>query len=129
MVERFTVYRYEVRRPPTDQAPSDDARPGAAGGAPKVEARWTFVPVRAAGYGGDDLPVGAQPSDRTDPEVGSPVRYGEIEAPEGSRVVSLRPPILEVPGRGQVALLAVMGIGAGETQGGPPAQEVSFRRA
>jgi hypothetical protein len=121
---RFTVYRYEVRRP----APVPDV-PSGAGGTGTVEARWTLVPVRAAGYAGSDAPVDAHPLGQEEAELGTPVRYGEVEVPEGTHVASLDPPILDVPGRGRVALLAVMGVGEGEATRDSPGAEVRFRRA
>jgi hypothetical protein len=107
--ERFTVYRYEIRRP-------DDDGP---------ETRWSLVPVRPYGYAGDDEPSEAHPMGGEQAEVGQPRPAGEVEAPDGSRIASMDPPILEIPGRGQVALLAIMGEGEGGA--GPLAREVRFR--
>lgn len=56
------------------------------------EARWSFA-----------HPIGNQPA-------------GLVEAPEGSRIASLEPPVLEIPGRGQVDLLAVIGVTDGRAE-------------
>ncbi len=109
MTERFTVYRYEIRRP---------------GGVP-AEPRWTFIPVKPAGYAANDEPSDAHPLGQEPADVGTPRRFGEIEAPDGAQIISYEPPILELPGRGQVALLPVMGVGEGAT--GPLARLVRFR--
>lgn len=39
---------------------------------------------------------------------------GEVEAPEGSRIVSFEPPILDIPGRGKLDLDAVIGATEGD---------------
>jgi hypothetical protein len=42
------------------------------------------------------------------------VPAGYVEAPEGSRIASMEPPTLEIPGRGRVDLDAVIGSTEGE---------------
>jgi hypothetical protein len=107
--ERFTVYRYEIRRPESDEP----------------EMRWSLAPVMPAGYAGDGEPIDAHPMGQEQTDVGQPRPAGEVEAPDGSRIASMDPPILEIPGRGQVALLAIMGEGEGDA--GALAREVRFR--
>jgi hypothetical protein len=63
-------------------------------GAPP-ETRFFFGPMKGAGQ--------AEPA-------------GHVMAPDGTRIASLEPPILEIPGRGQVDLLAVIGVTEGEAR-------------
>ena len=86
MAERFEVFRYEIIR----------------FGAPP-ETRFSFAPMRGAGSAGDDEPSEAEPA-------------GHVMAPDGTRIASLEPPILEIPGRGRVDLLAVIGVTEGEAR-------------
>lgn len=99
MVERIPVYRYEIHR-------EGEAAP---------ETRWSLVPVRAAGYAGNDEPTDAHPMGNEPADVGDPRPAGHVEAPDGTAIVSMEPPVLAVPGRGNVDLLAVIGAGEGET--------------
>jgi hypothetical protein len=110
MPERFDVYRYEIRR---------------AGEAP--ETRWSFVPVKPAGYAGNDEPDSAHPMGSEPADVGEMRPAGQVEAPDGTTIASYEPPILEIPGRGRINLLGVMGVGEGETSG--LAELVRFRAA
>jgi hypothetical protein len=48
--------------------------------------------------------------------VGEVEPAGHIMAPDGTRIASLEPPMLEIPGRGQVDLLAVIGVTEGEAR-------------
>lgn len=63
-------------------------------GAPP-ETRFSFAPMKGVGY--------AEPA-------------GHVMAPDGTRIASLEPPILEIPGRGRVDLLAVIGVTEGEAR-------------
>jgi len=98
MPERFEVYRYEIDRP---------------GAAP--EGRFTFAPMKGVGYAGNDEPTDAHPMGNEPAEAGQAEPAGHVEAPEGSSIASLEPPILEIPGRGRVDLDAVIGATDGET--------------
>lgn len=95
--ERFTVYRYPIER----------------GGTPR-EHRYTFAPMKGVGYAGHDEPSDAHPRGNEPAEAGQTSAAGHVEAPEGSRIVSLEPPILEIPGRGNIDLDAVIGTTDGE---------------
>jgi hypothetical protein len=97
--ERFTVYRYPIAR---------------AGGA--RELRYTFAPLKGVGYAGSDEPSDAHPRGSEPDAAGQTHAAGEVEAPEGSRIVSFEPPILEIPGRGNLDLDAVIGATAGEAE-------------
>lgn len=93
---RFPVYRYALRRP---------------GAAP--ETRWSFQPVKPGGYAGNDEPHEAHPMGMEDAEPTQMHPAGEVEAPEGSTIVSLEPPMLELPGQGSVDIRAVIEEGRG----------------
>jgi hypothetical protein len=97
MAERFEVYRYRIERPgETD------------------ETRYTFAPMKGVGYAGNDEPSNAHPMGNEPADVGQAVPAGHVEAPEGSSIVSLEPPILDIPGRGKLELDAVIGITEGD---------------
>lgn len=57
-----------------------------------AEARWSFAPLKGVGHA------------------------GHVEAPEGSRIASFEPPVLDIPGRGEVDLLAVIGVTEGQAE-------------
>lgn len=92
VTERFEIYRYEIRR---------EGEP--------PETRWSFAPVKPAGYAGNDEPTDAHPMGNEAADTDAPAPAGHVEAPAGSRIASLEPPVLEIPGRGSVDLLAVIG--------------------
>lgn len=91
MPERIAIYRYE-------------ARPE---GAPP-ETRWSFAPTKAVGYAGNDEPSDAHPFGTEDAGTSQMQEAGHVEAPDGSQVVSLEPPMLDIPGRGAIDLLALI---------------------
>lgn len=95
--ERIAVYSYVVER--------EGERP---------ETRWSLSPVKPSGYAGNDEPMDAHPMGNEPADVGSPEPAGHVEAPDGSSIASLEPPILEIPGRGRVDLLAVIGASEGD---------------
>jgi hypothetical protein len=64
-------------------------------------------------YAGNDEPTDAHPMGNAQAETGAPEPAGHVEAPPDSRIASFEPPILEIPGRGSVDLLAVIGATAG----------------
>ena len=97
MPERFEVYRYMVSR--------EGAKP---------ETRYSFAPMKGVRYAGRDEPQGAAPQENSDATTGQHERAGEVEAPEGTTVASLDPPILHIPGRGDIELQAVIGATDGE---------------
>ncbi|WP_372619611.1 hypothetical protein [Falsiroseomonas sp.] len=97
MPERFEVYRYRIER-------AGEAR----------ETRYTFAPMKGVGYAGNDEPTDAHPMGNEPADVGQTVPAGHVEAPEGSRIVSMEPPILDIPGRGRLDLDAVIGSTEGE---------------
>lgn len=97
MPERFEVYRYAIER----------------AGAPP-EPRYTFAPMKGIGYAGNDEPSDAHPMGNEPADVTQTRLAGHVEAPEGSRIVSFEPPILDIPGRGKVDLDAVIGVTEGE---------------
>jgi hypothetical protein len=97
--ERFEVYRYTIERP------------GEA-----AETRYTFAPHKGVGYAGNDEPSDAHPMGNEAAEAGQTSPAGHVEAPEGSRIASLEPPILEIPGRGRVDLDAVIGTTEGNAE-------------
>lgn len=96
MTETIPIYRYEVRRE----------------GAPP-ETRWSLVPMRPTRYAAADEPSDAHPMSNAPADVGQMQPAGHVEAPDGTRIVSTDPPILEIPGRGRVALEAAIGVGEG----------------
>ncbi|MGG5808610.1 hypothetical protein [Falsiroseomonas sp. CW058] len=96
MPERFDVYRFEIDRP---------------GEAP--ETRWSFAPMQGVRYAGRDEPLDANPLGNEAAETGQSVPAGHVEAPEGTTMASLDPPVLDIPGRGRVDLHAVIGATAG----------------
>jgi hypothetical protein len=95
--ERFDVYRYEVERP--------GERP---------EPRYSFVPVKGTRYAGRDEPIGATPQANDAAAATQPRPAGQVEAPDGSQVVSTEPPVIEIPGRGRIDLDAVIGATEGQ---------------
>ncbi len=97
MPKRFDVYRYEIER---------------AGEA--SETRWSFAPMKGVGYAGNDEPSDGHPLGNEAAETSDMTPAGHVEAPDGSSIVSLEPPILDIPGRGKVDLLAVIGVGEGK---------------
>jgi hypothetical protein len=108
VAERFAVYRYDIRRDGV-----------------VTETRWSFAPVKPAGYAGNDEPSEAHPMAEGGGDAGEMQPAGHVEAPDGSRITSFEPPILEIPGRGSVDLLAVIGVGEGEA--GALAEAVRYR--
>lgn len=99
-MERFEVYRYVVTR---DGAPE--------------ETRYSLAPMKGVRYAGRDEPQGAAPQENTSAETGQHEPAGAIEAPDGSRIASLDPPVIEVPGGGQVELHAIIGATDGTADG------------
>jgi hypothetical protein len=95
--ERFAVYRYEIDRP--GQPP---------------ETRHSFAPMKGVGYAGNDEPSEAHPMGNQPAEASQAVPAGHVEAPEGSTIVSMEPPTLEIPGRGRVDVSAVIGTTEGD---------------
>jgi hypothetical protein len=95
--ESFEVFRYEVTRP---------------GAAP--EARYTLSPMKGVRYAGRDEPQDAAPQDNGPGETGQAAPAGVMEAPDGTVLASLDPPVLEVPGHGRVDLHAVIGATGGD---------------
>ncbi len=91
MAAGFPVYRYEI------------SRPGAA-----PETRYSFMPVKPGGYAGNDEPSDAHPMGNEAANAGQMHPAGHVEAPEGSRIASMEPPILEIPGQGNVDLLTII---------------------
>jgi hypothetical protein len=87
MVERFPVYQYEIRRP--DRA---------------TETRWSFVPLSPGGYAGNDEPSDAHPMGNEPADLSQMQLAGHVEAPDGSTITSMEPPMLEIPGRGSLDL-------------------------
>lgn len=97
---RIPVYRYETRR--------EDGT---------AETQWTLVETRGQGYAGHAEHSDAHPMANDGGEADAPTLAGHVEAPDGTTVVTPEPPTVEVPGRGQVALAAVIGSGEGEVGG------------
>jgi hypothetical protein len=97
VAERFEVFRYAILRP----------------GAPP-ETRWSFAPMKGVGYAGNDEPSGAHPMGNEAMTASQAEPAGHVMAPDGTRIASFEPPILEIPGRGHVDLLAVIGVTVGE---------------
>ncbi|MDO9501518.1 hypothetical protein [Falsiroseomonas sp.] len=95
MAERFPLYRYETQHP---DGPA--------------EARYSFAPMEGVGYAGRGSATSAGDADTPSTEARP---AGHVEAPAGSRIVNVEPPTLEVPGRGQVDISAVVGVTDGET--------------
>ena len=95
--ERFEVYRYEIARP----------------GEP-AETRWSFAPMKGVRYAGRDEPLDANPLENTEAETGQAEPAGMVEAPEGTRLASTDPPVLDIPGHGRVDLHAVIGATEGD---------------
>jgi hypothetical protein len=81
------VFSYEVER---SDAPA--------------ETRWTLISMRSAGYAGNDEPSETHSMGNKAAKAGVPKPAGRVEAPEGTRVVSLESPILDIPGHGDVAI-------------------------
>ena len=99
-MERFEVYRYVVTR----EGEAD-------------ETRYSLAPMKGVRYAGRDEPQGAAPQENSGAEAGQHEPAGAVEAPTGSRIASLDPPVLEVPGQGQVDLHAVIGATEGKADG------------
>ena len=99
MPERFEVYRYFI-----------------VSTAGPAEARWSFAPLKGVGYAGHDEPSFAHPMGNQPAATSQTEPAGHVEAPEGSRIASFEPPILDIPGRGQVDLLAVIGVTEGRAE-------------
>ena len=99
MAERFDVFRYAIIR----------------FGAPP-ETRFSFAPMKGVGYAGHDEPSDAHPMGNEAASVSQAEPAGHVMAPDGTRIASLEPPILDIPGRGRVDLLAVIGVTEGEAR-------------
>jgi hypothetical protein len=91
VAQRFPLYRYEIRRE-----------------GETVETRWSLVPVAAAGYAGNDEPSEAHSMGNEPADAGQRHHAGEVEAPDGTTIASFDPPILEIPDRGRIDLLALL---------------------
>jgi hypothetical protein len=98
LAELVPVYRYRVER---------------AGAS--TETRWSLSPVRPSGYAGEDEPIDAHPMGNEPVHVSQMQPAGHVEVPDGTRILSLDPPILDIPGQGHVALEAAIGVGGGHT--------------
>lgn len=92
MPERFDIYRFEIAR---------EGEP--------PETRWSFAPSHSTRYAGRDEPLDANPLSNDAADTSQPEPAGIIEAPEGTQMASLDPPVLEIPGRGRVDIHAVIG--------------------
>ncbi len=100
MPERIPVYRYTIHRDGEE------------------ETRWSLAPVNPAGYAGNDAPHDAHPLGNEAAKPGDTRPAGHVEAPDGTRITSFEPPVLEVPGQGAVNLLSLLGAeGGGDTSG------------
>lgn len=99
MAERFEVFRYAILR---------------HGAVP--ETRFSFAPLKGVGYAGNDEPSAAHPMGNQAATTGQTEPAGHVMAPDGSRIASFEPPVLEVPGRGRVDILAVIGVTEGEAR-------------
>jgi hypothetical protein len=97
VAERFEVFRYAIIR----------------FGAPP-ETRFSFAPTKGVGYAGSDEPSEADPMGNAAAFGRQAEPAGHIMAPDGTRIASVEPPILDIPGRGRVDLLAVIGVTDGE---------------
>jgi hypothetical protein len=95
--ERFEVYRYPITR---EDSPS--------------EIRYTFAPLKGVGYAGHDEPSDAHPRGNEADTAGQTTPAGHVEAPDGTRIVSMEPPVLDIPGRGHIDLAAVIGSTEGD---------------
>ncbi|MBU8542329.1 MULTISPECIES: hypothetical protein [Roseomonadaceae] len=94
MAERFPIYRYETQ-------PEGEA----------AETRYSFAPMEGVGYAGRGSATSAGDADTPSTEARP---AGHLEAPAGTRIVSVEPPTLEVPGQGQVDVSAIIGVTEGE---------------
>jgi hypothetical protein len=94
LAELIPIYRYRVKR----------------AGVP-TETRWSLAPLRPSGYAGEDEPSDAHPMGNEPAHVGQMQPAGHVEAPDGTTIVSMDPPILDIPGQGHVALEAAIGVG------------------
>ena len=97
VAERFEVFRYAIIR----------------FGAPP-ETRFFFAPMKGVGHAGHDEPSDTHPMGNEAAAASQAEPAGHVMAPDGTRIASREPPILEIPGRGPVDLLAVIGVSAGE---------------
>lgn len=91
MSERFAIYRY----PPDPDGP--DSAP-----------RYSFAPIEGVGAAGRASHADAS---RDGSEENAPL--GHLEAPAGSHIVEVEPPVLEVPGQGRVDIASVIGVTEG----------------
>ncbi len=91
MAERIPVYRYEIRRP--------DAA---------TETRWSFMPVKPGSYAGSDEPSDAHPMGNEPTDTSQMQLAGHVEVPDGSSIVSMEPPMLDIPGRGALDLNSII---------------------
>lgn len=91
MAQRIPVYRYDIRRP------------GAAD-----ERRWSFVPMKASGYAGNDEPSDAHPMGNEAADAGDMHLAGHVEVPDGSSIASMEPPMVDIPGRGALDLSSLI---------------------
>jgi hypothetical protein len=94
-VERFEVYRYVV-------SPNGAAE----------ETRYSLAPMKGVRYAGRD-----EPEESGEDLAGEHSPAGTVEAPDGSSIASLDPPILEIPGQGRVELHAIIGATEGNADG------------
>lgn len=94
MVEQIPVNRYVVEREGQE-----------------AELHWSFAPLPDAG----EAATPDTASFRTMlAEAKAPEPVGHIEAPDGTMVVWVEPPVLEIPGHGRIALEVAIGA-SGET--------------
>jgi len=110
LTELIPVYRYRVER----------ARAS-------TETRWSLAPVRPGGYAGEDEPIDAHPMGNEPAHVSQMQPAGHVEVPDGTMILSLDPPILDIPGHGHIALEAAIGVGGGRTDA--PGYLVHWRTA
>jgi hypothetical protein len=96
VAELIPIYRYHIAR--ENQS---------------TETRWSLAPVRPSGYAGDDEPSDAHPMSNEPADVSQMLPDGQVEVPNGTTVISMDPPILDIPGRGRVMLEAAIGVGEG----------------
>ena len=62
------------------------------------------MPIKPGGYAGNDEPSDAHPMGNEPTDTSQMRLAGHIEAPDGSAIVSMEPPMLEIPGRGALDL-------------------------
>jgi hypothetical protein len=95
MAERIAVYRYQIE---VDGEPP--------------EIRYTLAPIEGVGYAGRGTPPEADVA--SEPTATRARPAGHLEAPEGTQVVDVEPPTLEIPGHGRVDVSAVLGATEGD---------------